>query len=58
MAALTNYGTKWGLSTRALGDVDVCSYVLLNLMFSREQVREPGDIAMGELELSMSEGRI
>ena len=22
LAALTNYGTKWGLSTRALGDVD------------------------------------
>lgn len=22
LASLTNYGTKWGLSTRALGDVD------------------------------------
>ena len=25
LASLTNYGTKWGLSTRALGDVDESS---------------------------------
>lgn len=31
LAALTNYGTKWGMSTRALGDVDESTGVVTDL---------------------------